>query len=122
MNDVRFSVPVEKALNSPVTELAVLTVKDTTDSAQFEKVGNELIQKIFEHLPDEVIAGGRGAIDGKPKQFIVCLGWYSLEVSLGLYAQRICAEDPSVAAFPERVPQGYRGDANGCSGKGASGH
>ena len=84
MKFLRFTHPVDAALNAPITELAVWILKDTADRDKFEEIGDELLQKLKIHVPDEVSFGGRGDVEGNLRQFLVILGWQSLEVSLRL--------------------------------------
>lgn len=89
MKHVHFPEPVEQSLNAPVTELAVVDVKETTDMDSFEEQGTALTQQIKESVPEEIFPGSRGTVDENPRQFIVCLGWHSVEVSFKLRIQRL---------------------------------
>lgn len=67
------------ALNAPVTELALWTLKDGTDKTEFANTLNDL----FTHANslDGVYDGGWGEVDEDARKFAVLLGRNSAEVS-----------------------------------------
>lgn len=81
LNHVTFSASPFDALNAPVTEYAIWKLKDTTDALHFRARLNALIVLILSFPKSAgVFPGGWGVFHEDERQFMVLLGWESLEV------------------------------------------
>ena len=88
MYHVQFDAEVEKALNAPVTELGLWDLKESTDRTQFSESGKTVVPRIYEKLSSEVFEGGWGHVVESDRKFMICLGWYSVEVRVIIPAIR----------------------------------
>ncbi|KIP08445.1 hypothetical protein PHLGIDRAFT_377561 [Phlebiopsis gigantea 11061_1 CR5-6] len=73
------SVNVAAALGAPVTEIAVVNVKEDVTLTRFHEATNDLIAKMALNLPNEVVPGGHGSVENEPRKFVICMGWQSVE-------------------------------------------
>ncbi|EKM51873.1 uncharacterized protein PHACADRAFT_150667 [Phanerochaete carnosa HHB-10118-sp] len=76
---VHFNAEVDKALNAPTTELALMTVKDSVETSQYLETAKTIVPQIYSTLPNEVFEGGWGPTVENDRKFMICLGWHSVE-------------------------------------------
>jgi len=68
----------DAALNAPITEIAVWTLKEGTDKKKFSETLNSLITRAASK-EGKVYPGGWGPVVEDEKKFAILLGWNSLE-------------------------------------------
>lgn len=66
-----------------------MNLKETANVEIFQEKEAALAQTIKESLPDEIFPGSWGPVDENRRQFIVCFGWHSVEVSFNLRIRRL---------------------------------
>lgn len=112
IHHVRFPVNVETALNAPITELAVMTLKESANRDELLRRSHETLAKMYEELPGVIIPGSCAPLVDNDKKLQVCVGWQSYEVrhsrSSALYMEVDieCMVSPSCwQLFQSEVPR-----------------
>lgn len=81
LDHVTFTAEPDIALSAPITEFAIWTLKETTDTEHFQNILAKLVALIASLPPSSgVYKGGWGTVVENQRQFMVLLGWESLEV------------------------------------------
>ncbi|PSR72166.1 hypothetical protein PHLCEN_2v11958 [Hermanssonia centrifuga] len=93
MKHVTFNTEPYTALNSPLAEFAIWTLYESTDKQKFQEKLEKLVDLVINLPPPaKVYKGGWGPVVENDRQFVVLLGWESLE-----------SFNSNIAASPQEV-------------------
>ncbi len=92
MKHVTFNTEPYTALKSPLAEFAIWTLYESTDKQKFQEKLEKLVDLVINLPPPaKVYKGGWGPVVENDRQFVVLLGWESLEVCLSHYLYSVTA-------------------------------